>query len=417
MIFMYEEFLKEAMIQYKRIPYEKNELYKKYKLDMDLEEPDRTNAPSEEEWRDIYSEVLERFRIKFDAVICNGYVVHKSREEEEVILNSLKELGDDFLRNKLFNNNEDRFAAYTHAYSNGVMDICPNKEGSTNILFITTENPLPVQVRVRCKPGSDARLNEYYVSKVKGIATSGFMHEIYSEVGSKIEISMLHMEDENTDVFSLIKGRVDEKAAVRTNFICAGGRNIRHRNDISAIGEDSSVETNDAVVGFGSTKIDIGTTTGNLEKKTRSKSTAKAIMFDDSLAYIKGFAKITKGSEKSVSRINERGIISGKNARLYLIPDMSIDESDVIATHSGASAPVEEDKIFYLQTHGISDKTARFLIMAGLMSDIISRISDTSLQVVVYSTIVDKIRNKKYGIPEITDMREMWLPANKSTNR
>ncbi len=414
---MYDEFSREAMVQYKELPYETNELYKKYKLNINLLEPDQVNAPEDREWKQLHYEVSERFRIRFDAVICNGFMVHRSDNSAPIVSNSPEGLGEGFLKEKLFNNHDDRFAAYTHAYSKEVIDIHPSGSSSINLLFITTKNPPPVQVRIRCGADSNTKLNEFYVSKTEGTTTSGSMHEIQSEKGSKIEMSMLHMEDKYTDVFSLVKGRASEESTIKTNFICAGGRHMRHRNEIDAVGKNSKIETNDAVVGFDSTKVDIGTTTRNLEKMTHSISTANAAMFDDSIAYIKGFAKIAKGSAKSVSRINERGIINGKNSYLYLVPDMSIDESDVIATHSGASAPVEEDKIFYLQSHGISKESAEFLIMAGLMLDVVSRISDASTQIIVYSMIVDKIRNKSFGIPKITSMGEVWLPVHKGENR
>ena len=88
---------------------------------------------------------------------------------------------------------------------------------------------------------------------------------------------------------------------------------------------------------------------------------------------------------------------------------MSIDESDVIATHSSASAPIDAEKVFYMQSRGIMDSTAQFLIMNGLISETISKITDNEMRMVSYSVAADRVKRRSPGVSEAHNISELWL--------
>lgn len=406
---MYEKFVAEAVEKYRELPYETNELYKKYKLKINPPLTFNKKLDNSKDWEELLEEATKSLNIKFDVVIHNGIIVQNQCGDIAVNQENYSELNNEFWENKLFDNSEDKFAAYIHAYSDSIIEINASAYTKINILFITSSNPPPIQINLKNTKNSNTIINEFYISKPEEECTVGFMHEIHSEINSQIELSMLHMEASNTDVFTLVKGDAKENSLIKTNMIFAGSRNTRHRNEIKASGKNSEIEMNDSVIGIDSSKIDIGNKTINSKEMTKSDSNIRAIMFDNSTAYIKGFAKIESGSTKSVSKINERGILDGKNAFLYLIPDMSIDENDVIAKHSSASAPIDKDKIFYLQSHGIDFDTSRYLIMNGLLSEVISKVNDSQMQIILYSVLADRIKNKKFTIPKVSGIQqEVW---------
>lgn len=408
---MYKTFVEEAVEKYKDLPYEKNELYKKYRLKMNPSLIFDKKPDNSKDWEELFENATKSLNIKFDVVIYNGTIVQNQCGVVAVNQKGYDKLDNEFWENKLFDNSEDKFAAYIHAYSNSIIEINVCTYTKINILFITSSNPKPVQVYIKNTENSNTVINEFYISEQGTDCTSGFIHEIHSKRNSRIELSMLHIEASNTDILSLLKGEAEEGSLIKTNMLFSGGRNIRHRNKIMALGKSSEIEMNDSVIGIGSSKIDIGNETINSGEGTKSGSNIRAIMFDDSVAYIKGFAKIKSGSTKSISKIDERGILDGKSASLYLIPDMSIDENDVIAKHSSASAPIDKDKIFYIQSHGIDFDTSRYLIMSGLLSEVISKVNDSQMQIILYSVIADRIKNKKFGIPKVFGVQQEAWPT------
>lgn len=411
---MYNNFVEEAVKMYRELPYENNELYKRYRLKFDLPDIDAPKSYNADvgRCRDIAESASKELRVQFDAVIYNGRYLQK-RDDTKISISEMKtsDMSGEMIGHKLFHSSDDKFAAYTHAYSRLYISISGNGEATANILFITDSgsDSFPVQIRIDGTEGSKIFINEFYVSHGDNPAVCGAMHEIKALNGSHVELTMLHIEGKDVNSFSLVRGDALGNGTIKTNLISAGCKMFRHRNDLIAKGKGSTIETNDTIIGFGSQGIDVGTNTRNAETDTNSNSTIRAIVLDKSSAFIKGFAKIEKGCRGAVSRINEHGMIGDRDAFLYLIPDMSIDESDVIATHSSASAPVDAEKVFYMQSRGIMDSTAKFLIMNGLISETISKITDNQMRMISYSVAAERIRSRDLGVKEEHTISELWL--------
>ena len=94
---------------------------------------------------------------------------------------------------------------------------------------------------------------------------------------------------------------------------------------------------------------------------------------DKSFCIMKGFAKIEKGATKAKSYVHERGILLDRGARVNGLPDMSVDENDVKATHSSATAPVDPESVFYLMSKGIDEIGVRKLLVTGFFANSISK--------------------------------------------
>ena len=94
---------------------------------------------------------------------------------------------------------------------------------------------------------------------------------------------------------------------------------------------------------------------------------------DTSFCQLKGYARVLKGASGARSFVHERGILLDKGARVDGLPDMSVDESDVKATHSSATAPVDEETVFYLMSKGIPEVGVKKLIVSGFLSESISK--------------------------------------------
>ncbi len=415
---MREEFRREAATLYKQMPYENNELYKKYQLRFELPDCNGTGRSDPEVWKRKVRELWDKLNLKFDVVVHNGtdaYVL----SENSIRQLDMNTIDDRKLRDSL--HNSDKFAAYTYAKSEVAIELDRVKDGVVNILFLNTSDSLPVMFNIRARDGAHVVVNELFLGeterdrdKDKNVVC-GCMHDVIAEGGSEVELTMLHIEDRNIDVFTIVNGKTEERSVIRTNLINLGGNKTRHRNRIQAVGKDSKIFTNDIVLGFDSQRVDIETDTTSMNVRTESTSNTRAIMLGSAAGIIKSFAKIEKGSKNSVSRINEHGIVDGEDAYIYLIPDMSIDESDVIATHSGASAPIDREKIFYMQSRGVDEKLAKLLVMTGFLSESLGRIRSEWVKRLSYSAIIEKVnRGGGFGLPERADISDVWIPGGEA---
>ncbi len=408
--FMVDQFRKEAELLYKQLPYENNELYKRYQMKFDLPEYTEEEFKEGEEWKSYLKRLEEELGLKFDVVVHNGIALHKLSEVSPNI-RKMEADGKSELEKimKRLHNEPDKFVAYTCSKSRLVIDIREDGNRTYNILFINTSKSLPVVFNITASGGAKLTVNELFVAEGKEPIVSGCVQNIDVGDASYAELNMLHLEGKESDVFTVLEGNVGAEGKMATNLINAGGNRIRYRSSIDANGNGGKVQTNNIIIGFDAQRIDIAEKTKNINEGTESLSDTRAIMMGNSAAVIKGFSKIEKGARRSVSRINERGVVNGNDAYIYLIPDMSIDESDVVATHAGAAAPIDKDEVFYMQSRGIDEDTARFLIMAGFLSGSIGRISSDWIKSLSYSAITERIRGKGFGIPKAVNISDLWI--------
>jgi Fe-S cluster assembly scaffold protein SufB len=116
---------------------------------------------------------------------------------------------------------------------------------------------------------------------------------------------------------------------------------------------------------------------------------------DTSLCILKGFAKIANGATMSSSYIKERSILLDKGTRVDSLPDMSVDENDVKAAHSSATAPISEDEMFYLMSKGIDAIQAKRLIVNGFFSEYTKAIGNGAMNEVTGAMINEKFEKRK----------------------
>jgi Fe-S cluster assembly protein SufB/Fe-S cluster assembly protein SufD len=67
-------------------------------------------------------------------------------------------------------------------------------------------------------------------------------------------------------------------------------------------------------------------------------------------------------------------MILSKEARADAIPGLEIETNDVKATHSASVAQINDEELFYLMSRGLSEDSAKKLIIIGFFEPLIERI-------------------------------------------
>ena len=129
---------------------------------------------------------------------------------------------------------------------------------------------------------------------------------------------------------------------------------------------------------------------------------------DSSFCLLKGYAKVLKGASGSRSYVHERGILLDKGARVDGLPDMSVDENDVKATHSSATAPVDPEAVFYLMSKSIDELGVKKLIVSGFLSESISKMHSEAARRLAISLVNSKLESKEFGHVPKVDQQSLW---------
>ncbi len=405
----YEKFIEESRAYYKTLPYESNPLYTRYVLDLSLDKAAGILPVADSSVTDrIVSMAKSRTKMRFDAIITEGSAASYNGV---VRVADPKDAYAELLENKLFKSSEDKLAAYvnTHASRLIAIDAPRGFSGAINLLFVGDVG-LSSQVLLHASERSNVTLTEIHLSSGRNGALHSSLHEIMADKGARVELNALHNESAESKSLSMCKAVASDDARVSVNGMYCGGSATKSKTMLHANGTGSFVHSTELVFGTGSQAFDIGTDIINMKQRTTASLDSGAILDGTSRCVFKGYAKVEDGSKGASSKITERGMLLNELAHMDALPDMAIDYSnDVKATHSASTAPIDREILFYLNSRGLDDPSARGLLISAFITKYISRMADQTAKEVAMSTLLHKFETGETGtIPEVS-ARNVWV--------
>ncbi len=414
----YKSFTTEALELSQTLPEEESELYKRHFVPIPLQKfADRLSDAEVEDEDPVHAEIsyalLKNFAARFDAVIGSTTHAVTSRDKPIRVVN-LDELDEEHLNGKLYTNRDHRLVAFIHAHSKRLVyiNVPDGQKVDMNLLFVNTDNPLVTQVLVSL--GREAKLNlfEWYASRTgpqpRSQSLMSVLHEVTVGPYAMADIGMVHNEDERTYVVNFSKGKVHESGNLKMNHVYNGGLCTRAKNDIDTVGYAATTNLIELVLGAQQQKFDLNTTISNMAQNTVAGLESKAALMDSAACILKGFANVGEAAKGSRSYVNERGILLDKTAYMSSIPGMSINNANVKATHSSATAPMEEELLFYLMSRGTDKITATKMLVAGFLSGSLAKMENPVLKQAVSSLIAEKINTRRFGDVPKLDVSSIW---------
>jgi Fe-S cluster assembly scaffold protein SufB len=385
----YKEFVADAMMNYASLPQETNELYRKHYVHIPFElEGHLGRKDGGKSAGALAGKNLPDVGLKFDAVMCGGSQVLK--DSSFVTIKDSSKLGSRSLEEAMHESAEDKYAAFVNARAKSTLfvDVPQGVHAEVCLRFVA-----PLNVRVAISLGKGARLNLLELCE-SGQANTiiGMAHEAKLQDGAFAEINTMHNENAKTVALCFFRGRLGTGARLKFNAVYKGGSHIRARNRIEAGARNSCAEVNELVLGSEGQKFDIYTRMTNAAQDTSASLQSRAALMGTSQCILKGFARVEHGAKRSSSHIQERGILLDKGSRMDSLPDMAVDESNVRATHSSATAPIDTEEVFYLMSKGMDDRHARKLIVTGFFAGCIEKIENAAMREIATSQINRKLQ-------------------------
>ena len=99
----------------------------------------------------------------------------------------------------------------------------------------------------------------------------------------------------------------------------------------------------------------------------------------------RGTIDFIEGCTNSIGDENENCILLSNKCISRSLPQMLCHEESVVGSHGVSSGRIDEDKLFYIMTHGYSKRAAEKLIVMAKFNEIIKNISD--------SKVIDEVQN------------------------
>ncbi|HTZ61900.1 MAG TPA: SufD family Fe-S cluster assembly protein [Thermoplasmata archaeon] len=166
-----------------------------------------------------------------------------------------------------------------------------------------------------------------------------------------------------------------------------GGFRTKIRNRTALTGRGSHVDDLQTFLGAKDQAFDSSVDFTHISTDTHAQSITRGVFRDSSRGMSRGLVRIEPNANKTVVFISEHAMLLSPGARSDTIPILEILCRDVKATHSTSVAPVDPEKVFYLESRGMNASDAVRMIGEGYLSYVLDRAPIGSLRDLLYPSL------------------------------
>ena len=193
--------------------------------------------------------------------------------------------------------------------------------------------------------------------------------EIFVKKDAKCKYSTI--QNWSTDVYNLVTKRciVDENGYMQwIDGNIGSGVTMKYPSCILR-GDYSRANSISIAYAKENQRVDAGAKMIHLGKHTKSNIVSKSIASNGGLANYRGTVKISSNATDSVASVKCDTILLDNLSKSDTIPKNIVLNDLSVLEHEATVSKVSEEKLFYLMSKGLSEDTAKELIILGFISD------------------------------------------------
>ncbi len=261
-----------------------------------------------------------------------------------------------------------------------------------HLVFITAgEEPSISQPRclVVAESGSQVSLVEEYKNHTDAekVYFTNAVTEIWLE--DNAQVNHTRVEWDSKEGFHVGKTAVTQGRYSRytCNAIALGGKVSRHNLEILQTGEQTETTLNGLTVIGGNQLSDTHSAIALNYPYGKTQQLHKTIVGDRAHAVFNGKVFVPKPAQLTDAAQLNRNLLLSSKARVDTKPQLEITADNVKCSHGATVSQLEDDEIFYLQSRGIDEDSARNLLVHGFAAEIINQIPVPSLREKLTQTV------------------------------
>ena len=288
---------------------------------------------------------------------------------------------------------DDKFNALTSAlWANGTFIYIPAGVELNEPIRLSSLVQGPAFERVLVVAGSQSKaVIVEDISSQAGKGYRGSIVEIFADSGSKVKfVSVQRIGEEFYDIGAK-KASVMDGAKVDWLVVTVGGKITKIETTSYLNGPGASTQNLGMFMGSGAQQFDLYSTAVHNASNSLSDLFTKGSLSETSKSIYRGLVYVKKSARNCDGFQREEALLLSPYARSDAIPILEIDNNDVKCTHAAAAGQVDQGKIFYMMSRGLSYKEAENQIVKGFFEGFIQKIDNKNVRKEVGRIVNEKL--------------------------
>ncbi len=193
-------------------------------------------------------------------------------------------------------------------------------------------------------------------------------YEFYLEKNSKVKISNLSLNQSMNLNTSSYNFHLEKDALLEFSSINKGNS----KKDIRVFlnGDNSKAYVKGMLLSRQKENSDIFCKVTHNALSSESSQDWRMLSADSSKTSLNGKIKILKGAKNSSGSFFSKALLMDSKAKAFSKPELEIFEDEVSCSHGSSFGEIEKDKVFYLQSRGLSQKEAIRILVSAFINDL-----------------------------------------------
>lgn len=197
-------------------------------------------------------------------------------------------------------------------------------------------------------------------------------------VGQAATLRYINTQDlsEKAWIFATQRAQVERDGRLDWSALGFGSGRGKVRMETKLAGPGSEARVTGGYAGGPGQHLDYDTTQEHAAPNTNSDLAFRGVLAAGSTAVWRGMIKVDPGAQQTDAFQESRNLLLSPEAHADAIPGLEILADDVRCTHAAAIAQVDKDQLFYLTSRGLSEATAKTLVIEGFLEALVERLAE-----------------------------------------
>lgn len=215
--------------------------------------------------------------------------------------------------------------------------------------------------------------------------------------GKNAMIDFYDLEENSEKVTRLTSTHIkqDSSSNVLFNNITLTGGKTRNNYHVELAGEHAESYICGMAIGDGKQFVDNFIFMDHAVPHCTSTQLFKYVLRDQSIGSFCGRILVEQDAQKTLAYQTNNNLCTSPDAKMYSKPQLEIYADDVKCSHGLTTGQIDEDALFYLRARGISEKTARLMLMQAFTAEVLDHVRIDVLKERLTDIVEKRFRGEK----------------------
>lgn len=236
--------------------------------------------------------------------------------------------------------------------------------------------------------GAEAEIIETYIGSEQSYFSAA-VNECFLEANAGLTLYKLQAEAEKACHFggTYVKQARDSRL-MHHNFAFGS---LLARSDIhSDLDLAAECYVNGLYLGAGRQHIDNHTRIFHLKPQGISREFYKGVLDKRARGVFQGRVVVVEDAQQTNSEMNNRNLLLSTDAEVDTKPQLEIYADDVKCSHGVTVGQLEEKSVFYLQSRGVDEETARNILTFAFANEMVDKVENTELKALLLKQLLER---------------------------